>query len=98
MDPAVFSLEILALRTATTARSTHHPDHGLEAVLDWAQVHANPLYPRHLGLQLSAREKGDPGERECYHAGQSRSGQITLSLLQTQTLENLNSMFLLLFW
>ena len=40
VDPAVFGLEVLALRTAATARPANHPDHRLQAVLHWAQVHA----------------------------------------------------------
>ena len=53
VNPAMSSLEILALCTPTTAGTSDHPDHRLEAVLDGGEVHAYPLYPGHLGHQLS---------------------------------------------
>ena len=57
VNPAMFSLEILALSTTTTAWTTDHPDHGLQTVLDWSQVHANPLYSGHFGHRLSQSER-----------------------------------------
>ena len=59
VNPAMFSLQILALSTATTAGSTNDPDNGLETILDGGEVHADPLYPGHCGHQLSPREKGN---------------------------------------
>ena len=75
VNPAMFSLQILALSTPTAAGSTNDPDHGLETILDGGEVHADPLYPGHGGDQLSPRPGGKENPREFYQAGQDRSGQ-----------------------
>lgn len=71
----MFSLKILALRTTATAGTSNYPDHRLETVLDWGEVHADPLYPGHFGHQLRELSELREGEKgnlgESYHAGQA---------------------------
>ena len=89
VDPAVFGLEVLALRTAATAGPAHNPDHRLEAVLDWTEVHANPLYPGHLGLRLRPGRERKPERILPRWSGRVGSDNISLYKIQTQTRNDL---------
>ena len=91
VNPAMFSLEILALSTATTAWTTDHPDYGLQTVLDWSQVHADPLYSGHFGHQLSHSERKETSENILPRwSAQLRSDNNSKSLF----LKNKHGLFL----
>ena len=96
VNPAMFSLQILALSTATAAGSTNDPDHGLETILDGGEVHADPLYPGHGGDQLSPQEKGKPDRILPGWPGQVRpetTSLLIISIIETQTLVDLTLCF-----
>ena len=74
VDPAMLGLEIFALSGPPRTRTSNDPDHGLEALLDWSEVHADPLYAGHDGHQL--RVESGERERKCVLPSPA-AGQVT---------------------